>query len=296
MTAHQDNTLSTSGSARTGATTMPPTVNGASANGSAKESCPSTTERSQKLRTECLALQAKVNGFLEEEVLSPRLRGVQQQVRIAMGVIKQALEEYSLEELSLSYNGGKDCLVLLVLVLATLPSVYTSVDSFPSCFQSVYVVSKHPFREVDDFVEATAGEYCLDLKRYSMGMKQALQSYLDDRPKLRAVFVGTRRTDPHGAKLKHFDETDADWPEFMRIHPVIDWHYVEIWGFIRHLKVPYCALYDQGYTSLGGTTDTHPNPALKVIDKVADKGVSRADLFRPAYELYEDDAERLGRD
>ena len=46
---------------------------------------------------------------------------------------------------------------------------------------------------------------------------------------VKAVFVGTRRTDPHGALLTHFDETDADWPRFMRIHPVIDWHYREVW-------------------------------------------------------------------
>lgn len=62
--------------------------------------------------------------------------------------------------------------------------------------------------------------------------------------------------------------------------------------FIRHLEIPYCALYDMGYTSLGGTTDTHPNPALK--SDVQFKGAS--EKFRPAYELIEDDAERLGRD
>lgn len=72
----------------------------------------------------------------------------------------------------------------------------------------------------------------------------------------------------------------------MRIHPVLDWHYVEIWEFIRHLGIEYCELYDRGYTSLGGTTDTHPNPALRV----------GKEEFRPAYELEGDEEERLGRD
>lgn len=58
--------------------------------------------------------------------------------------------------------------------------------------------------------------------------------------------------------------------------------------FIRHLNIPYCELYDQGYTSLGGTTDTHPNPALKA------EGQEGA--FRPAYELEDDNEERLGRE
>jgi FAD synthetase len=42
---------------------------------------------------------------------------------------------------------------------------------------------------------------------------------------------------------------------------------------------------------LGGTTDTHPNPALKAGNIEGEKKT-----FRPAYELVEDKAERLGRD
>jgi FAD synthetase len=61
-------------------------------------------------------------------------------------------------------------------------------------------------------------------------MKEAFRDYLKDKPSVKAVFVGTRRTDPHGENLTHFDPTDHGWPEFMRIHPVIDWHYAEIWA------------------------------------------------------------------
>lgn len=67
-------------------------------------------------------------------------------------------------------------------------------------------------------------------------MREALEAYLKERPRLKAVFVGTRRTDPHGAKLTHFDETDEGWPAFVRVHPVIDWHYAEIWA-VSLLKV-----------------------------------------------------------
>lgn len=45
---------------------------------------------------------------------------------------------------------------------------------------------------------------------------------------------------------------------------------------------------DQGYTSLGGQKDTHPNPHLK-------KEGANGQEFLPAYELTEDDEERLGR-
>jgi hypothetical protein len=49
-----------------------------------------------------------------------------------------------------------------------------------------------------------------------------------------------------------------------------------------------------GYTSLGGTTDTHRNPVLR---RQSTSGSGRPTIeFRPAYELVEDEEERLGRD
>lgn len=60
-------------------------------------------------------------------------------------------------------------------------------------------------------------------------MRDALETYLHEKPTVKAIFVGTRRTDPHGEHLTHFDPTDKNWPQFMRIHPVIDWNYVDIW-------------------------------------------------------------------
>ncbi|PSR76621.1 hypothetical protein BD289DRAFT_446446 [Coniella lustricola] len=321
--------------------------NGTAANGggSGDAAGPSTS-----LRQVCLELRAKVDAFLAQDVETKRLKGVQAQVKEAMGVIDEALDKYSFEELSLSYNGGKDCLVLLVLILACLPRHFDDDDNnntttttttttttptnptspqqpsvtnhtinnhnpphhshpptntplaatpraatpttplppFPKTLQSVYIVSEHPFPEVDDFVELSTQQYHLDLCRYSLPMRAALEAYLVERPRLRAIFVGTRRTDPHGAELRHFDPTDEGWPAFVRVHPVIDWHYAEIWAFIRHLGIPYLSLYDQGYTSLGGTEDTHPNPHLKKDDG--------AHGFRPAYELIGDDEERLGRE
>lgn len=83
-------------------------------------------------------------------------------------------------------------------------------------------------------MNATSAEYHLDLARYAIGMKEGFGKYLEEKKQaggnVKAIFVGTRRTDPHGAKLTHFDMMDQGWPSFMRIHPVIDWHYAEIWA------------------------------------------------------------------
>jgi FAD synthetase len=94
----------------------------------------------------------------------------------------------------------------------------------------VYIISPHPFHEVDDFVDSSSETYRLALARYAMPMKEAFKLYLDEHKNVKAILVGTRRTDPHGQTLTHFDETDQGWPSFMRVHPVIDWHYAEIWA------------------------------------------------------------------
>jgi FAD synthetase len=124
----------------------------------------------------------------------------------------------SLDEISLSYNGGKDCLVLLILLLSSLSTHSTRTNTpLPSALQSVYQ---------------------LNLARYAMNMKEAFGVYLQDHKEVKAILVGTRRTDPHGGSLTHFDQTDKGWPAFMRVHPVIDWHYAEIWTVSLHFHIP----------------------------------------------------------
>ena len=153
----------------------------------------------------------------------------------------------------MSYNGGKDCLVLLIIYLAALytrfmndrkvlstadktlhrvesPANSVSIShTFPHTIKSVYIQPEHAFPQVDSFVHSSARDYWLDLETSTKPMKAAFGEYLEDHPEVKAIFVGTRRTDPHGGSLTHFDPTDRGWPAFMRIHPVIDWHYQEIW-------------------------------------------------------------------
>ncbi len=61
-------------------------------------------------------------------------------------------------------------------------------------------------------------------------MREAFSDYLASNRNIRAIFVGTRRTDPHGGQLSALQPTDGGWPPFMRVHPVIEWHYAEVWA------------------------------------------------------------------
>lgn len=85
----------------------------------------------------------------------------------------------------------------------------------------------------------------------------------------------------------YFKLTDKDWPELMRINPLLDWKCSDIWDYILKNNVPYCKLYDVGYTSIGNMRNTEPNPYLKKDNNSTE--------YRPAYELLNDNLERAGR-
>lgn len=85
--------------------------------------------------------------------------------------------------------------------------------------------------------------------------------------------------------LPSFAPTDPGWPPLMRINPILDWSYTDVWTFIRLLGVPYCSLYDKGYTSIGLVHDTEPNAKLRNEDGT----------YRPAWTLVDDAEERSGR-
>lgn len=254
---------------------------------------------------------ARVQAFLtESHPADSVLASVQRQTRISLDVVAKALADYKLSEMSLSYNGGKDCLVLLIIFLAGLHPYGNHVQNdhktttqtssgteVEEVIPAIYALPPDPFPAVEEFVMSSAQAYHLSITKYTTDppnttIRTVFEDYLNKHPGIKAIFVGTRRTDPHGAKLTHFDRTDHGWPDFMRVHPVIDWHYAEIWAFIRHLGLEYCSLYDMGYTSLGGTSDTHPNPRLWMPSEGRDGANGR---YLPAYELTEDMEERLGR-
>lgn len=93
-------------------------------------------------------------------------------------------------------------------------------------------------------------------------MKAAFADYLKDTPSVKAILVGTRRTDPHGEHLKHFDPTDSGWPAFVRIHPVIDWHYVDIWT----VRGSYATSYLLTDTSSLYASSTYPTVLYTTVD------------------------------
>jgi FAD synthetase len=106
------------------------------------------------------------------------------------------------------------------------------------------------------------------------------------RPSNFAFCLGTRQGDPNCKGQTAFAPSSAWMPPFMRVNPILDWDYGLVWQLLVGYELEYCALYDQGYTSLGTRDDTAPNPALLLPSGGG---------YLPAYALADYALERAGR-
>jgi FAD synthetase len=203
-------------------------------------------------------------------------------VEKSLKVINQALNKY--EHVSLSFNGGKDSIVIFHLLRFALHCRNKTLDDVTI----IHFTTNNSFKEMDDFINETCKTYKFKLVRIdgTKGIKEGLKNLLFDYPDIDCVIQGVRRTDPHGEKLDYFTETDKSWPKLMRVSPILDWSYRDVWTFLKNLGIPYCSLYDQGYTSLGTRVDTFPNDALKIAPNE----------FLPAWQLQDGKLERAGRE
>ena len=88
---------------------------------------------------------------------------------------------------------------------------------------------------------------------------------------LRMLCCGIRKVEPLNAALESFDawisglrrdqsatrtntprvEIDETHGRIMKVNPLADWSYDDVWDYIRTNDLPYSELYNQGYTSIG---------------------------------------------
>lgn len=204
-------------------------------------------------------------------------------VRESLQVLLGALRLYGTETLALSFNGGKDATIVMHLLRAAVGE-YSQRQVVCSNIHAVYFTDSDYFEQVETFVKAMRERYQLNLLLQEGGFREGLKTIVEER-NIKAFAMGTRKSDPDGKHLEHFSPSTEGWPPFMRVNPIVSWSYGEVWKFLLSLKLPYCDLYDQGYTSIGRVSDTQPNPLLRL----------GSSSFLPAYYLSHEEEERAGR-
>ncbi|KAL3825862.1 hypothetical protein ACJIZ3_021891 [Penstemon smallii] len=213
----------------------------------------------------------------------------------AIYVIQRALALYSIDEVALSFNGGKDSTVLLHLLRAGYhlhksgksKSSEDAEITFP--IRTIYFESSSAFPEINSFTYDAAFTYKLQMDIIRLDFKSGLEGLLQAKP-IKAIFLGVRIGDPTAVGQEQFSPSSPGWPPFMRVNPILDWSYRDVWAFLLTCKVQYCSLYDQGYTSIGSIHDTVPNELL-----CKTKSGNIEEKFKPAYLLHDGRLERAGR-
>ncbi|KAJ0967293.1 hypothetical protein J5N97_024210 [Dioscorea zingiberensis] len=225
-------------------------------------------------------------------------RRLQTKYSNATYIIQRAFALYEFEQVAFSFNGGKDSTVLLHLLRAgyflykknTHHPNGNQTDSVFNCpMRTIYFESPSAFPEINSFTYETASTYDLQLEVIRLDFKSGLEALLEQKP-TKAIFLGTRIGDPNAVGQEQFSPSSIGWPPFMRVNPILDWSYRDVWAFISTCKVQYCSLYDKGYTSIGSIYDTVPNPLLCIADSP-----SNIEKFKPAYLLSDGRLERAGR-
>lgn len=204
-------------------------------------------------------------------------------------LFNKTFQMYKAQEVMLSFNGGKDCTVTLHMLDRFFQKNHCLKHlKIPTLF----ITDPDGFPEVEEFVHDCAKLYNIELIKMSGTIKEALEKICKEKPLIRAVFMGCRRTDPHCQDLKVMQPTDPGWPPLMRINPILDWTCRDVWQYMYVYNVPYCILYQRGFTSIGNKKNSKPNPYLRVIESTTGRVLD----YRPGHELLDNDnLERAGR-
>ncbi len=224
----------------------------------------------------------------------------------SLKVLHQALRLYGAASVICSFNGGKDAVAILHLLRAALAHYYVENPHVLRYRPRViYFDNPDEFPEILEFVRQSVEDYELEMIAFERGVKFAegldvlvSNNCLDvssSQTSPMAFVLGTRTTDPNAGDQGIFAPSSSYMPPFMRVNPILDWSYGHIWHFLRFFHLPYCSLYDQGYTSLGTVLDTLPCPALAVAGIHEGDGENNVPEYWPAYMLRDYDQERAGR-
>jgi phosphoadenosine phosphosulfate reductase len=188
-------------------------------------------------------------------------------------LIRWAVDRFH-PRLALSIGGAAEGMVILDMAWRILPEVRVFTLDTGRLPQETHdlvqrirdrygisVEAQHPDApQVEKMVERNGIDLMyssVDLRLLCCQVRKVvpLNKYLNE---LDAWMTGIRReqwaTRSNVRKL----ELDHDHGGIVKVNPLADWTKEEVWDYIKENEVPYNALYDKGYTSIGCAPCTRP--------------------------------------
>lgn len=195
--------------------------------------------------------EKEMNSFLEY-LESEKAEFVRESLRIIEECFKRT--KFQLSEVCLSFNGGKDCTVVLYLlrcfICQNLELFKAANPADPQlAIHTLYIRPSAEFEEVSKFIQFSAKYFNLNLIKYENdNIKQSLAQFKSSElgKKVKVIFMGQRASDPNRNLREPIQDTDVDWPKFVLSNPLFSWSYKQVWSFILDNHVPYCSLYNNG--------------------------------------------------
>lgn len=205
-------------------------------------------------------------------------------VAVAQDVIRQTEKAFPPERIGISFNGGKDSVVVVELIASTL-----GLSWLQKCCFFVLSAKCAEFLEMEAFrrkyIQTRLPGVLLHEVDASNGLKAGLWT-VKKQFGIEAVFMGTRKDDPSGKfHASHWEPTTEGWPAMLRVCPILGWNYKDVWTYTLAEQLQFCELYQRGYTSLGDPRVTSPNDNL---------ARGNGD-YAPAWALTHPGLERIGR-
>jgi hypothetical protein len=182
--------------------------------------------------TEADKLVYEFKNLFEEEEINNELKILLSKLDInafikklneSINIIEKTIKSFKNEEICVSFNGGKDCCVCLYLYYAV--AKHLKAD-FPLNILSFEI--DHEFEEMIKFQEYLIKTFYKDkvvntvLNHDLTSIKVNLIRLKEDNSPIKCILMGNRRTDGfYFEKMKHFSQTDIDWPHFLRVNPIL---------------------------------------------------------------------------
>lgn len=189
---------------------------------------------------------------------------LQHKIDSAISLLKEIERDYSPAVMASSF--GAEDMVLLDLIWNHAPGIEIfTLDTgrLPKeTYDLMQTVKNRYQREVHIFfpdaatIEAfvthngpNAFYDSVDLRKQCCGIRKVapLKRALEDK---KAWITGMRRSQSVTRNELPVSEWDADH-ELQKFSPLTDWSNGEVWKYIRAFDVPYNALHDEGYASIG---------------------------------------------